>query len=92
MTTIAFFPLDDVSTRKNLLRERAIVIVVLRSKLAETTDQHNAAARALAGSLLVSSSPHANCARSFARLFREERTEADAVAEEAENFLLSRSL
>ena len=92
VATIAFFALDDVSARKNLLRERAMVIVVLRGQLAKATDQHNAAARALAGSLLVSSSPHANCARSFARLFREERAEADSVAEEAENFLLSRSL
>ena len=92
LATIAFFALDDVSARKNLLRQRAMAIVVLRGQLAKATDKNNAAARALAGSLLVSSSPHANCARSFARLFREDRAEADAVAEEAENFLLSRSL
>ena len=92
LATIAFFALDDVSARKNLLLERAMVIVVLRGQLAKATEQHDAAARALAGSLLASSSPHANCARSFARLFREDRADADAVAEEAENFLLSRSL
>ena len=92
LATITFFGLDDVNARKNLLRERAIVIVVLRGQLAKATDQHDAAARALAESLLVSSSPHANCARSFTRLFREDRAKADAVAEEAENFLLSRSL
>ena len=92
LATIAFFALDDVSARKILLRERAMVIVVLRGQLAKATDQHSVSARARAGSLLVSSSPHANCARSFARLFREDRAEADAVAEEAENFLLSRSL
>ncbi len=92
LATIAFFMLDDVSARKNLLRERAMIIVVLRGQLAKAIDQHNAAARALAESLLAASSPHANCARSFSRLFREDRAEADAVAEEAGIFLRSGSL
>ena len=92
LATIAFFALDDVNERKNLLRERAVVIVVLRGQFAKAIDQHDAAVRALAMSLLASSAQHANCARSFARLFREDRTEAEAVAEEAEKYLLSRSL
>ena len=92
LATIAFFALDDVSARKNLLRERAMVIVLLRGQLGRATDHHDAAAGAFAESLLASNSPHANCARSFTRLFLEDRAEADAVAEEAENFLLSRSL
>ena len=92
LATIAFFALDDVNARKNLLRERAQVVVLLHSQLAKSTDQGDAAARALVKSLLASSSPHANCARSFARLFREDRAEADAVADEAAKFLRSGSL
>ena len=52
----------------------------------------DAAARAFAKSLLASSAPHANCGRSFARLFRDDRVEADAVAVEVVKFLLSGSL
>ena len=92
LATITFFGLDDVTARKTLLRDRAQVVVLLHGQLAKATDQHDAAARALAERLLASCSPHANCARSFARLFREDRADADAVAEEAKNFLLSRSL
>ena len=39
LATIAFFALDDVSARKNLVRERAMVIVVLRGQLAKARDQ-----------------------------------------------------
>ena len=91
LATITFFGLDDVNARKNLLRERAQVVVLLHGQLAKAADQHDAAARVLAESLLASSSPHANCARSFARLFRENRADADAVAEEVVKFLRSRS-
>ena len=92
LATITFLGLDDVNARKNLLRDRAWIVVLLHGQLAKATDQGDAAARALAKSLLVSNSSHSNCARSFARLFQEVRAEADAVAEEAEKFLLSRSL
>lgn len=92
LATITFFGLDDVNARKNLLRERAQIVVLLHGQLAKATDRHAAAARELVDSLLASSAPHANCARSFARLFRDDRAEADSVAEEAEKYLLSRSL
>ena len=92
LATITFLGLDNVNARKNLLRDRAWIVVLLHGQLAKATDQGDAAARALVKSLLASSAPHANCARSFARLFQEDRAEADAVAEEAEKFLLSRSL
>ena len=92
LATIAFFGLDDVNARKNLLCERAPLVILLHGQLAKATDRGDATANALVESLLASSFPHANCARSFARLFRDDRAEADAVAQEAEKFLLSRSL
>ena len=86
--TIAFFRLDDVSTRKNLLRDRALLIVTLHGQLAKDRDKN---AVALVDTLLAAGSHHTNCARSFARLFRANRADADTVAEGARKFLISRS-
>ena len=92
LATIAFFRLDDVDERKNLLLERAMVVIALHGQLEKAKDRNDAKAAALVKILLAPSSRHANCARSFARLFHSDRAEANTIAEEAENFLLSRSL
>lgn len=88
VATIAFFQLDDVVERKNLLRERATLLVMLHGQLVQGQEPK---AVAFVNNMLASGSPHTNCARSFERLFRANQTEAAAVADEARDFLISRS-
>ena len=89
--TIAFFGLDDVDKRKDLLLERGKLIILLHSQLSKAADQNDRTASEISAVLCTSSSPHANCARSFERLFFENRAEADEVADLATNFVLSKS-
>ena len=90
LVTIAFFGLDDVSRRKNLMKERAARIVLLHIQLkAEYDGDERAGTRVDA--LTAPSAPHANCARSFVRLFRSDRVRADRVADRAWEFLESQS-
>ena len=91
LVTIAFFSLDDVNRRKNLILERAWKIVTLHFLLTMTEDGGNEGAGTLVDPMLASNAPHANCARSFARLFRSDRIRADKVADMASEFLKSRS-
>lgn len=88
--TIAFFGLDDVIARKDLMRERANVIFVLQVLLERERAGHPRAA-AMVSRMVDSSAPHANCARSFKNLFDRNRTEAASVAELAERFIESGS-
>ena len=83
---IAFFRLDDVEGRRNLFRERAIVIVLLDAKLRTAGDDS-----ALIDTLTSSSAPHANCARSFVRLFEADSAKAARVAKAAHDFVTSKS-
>ena len=92
LVTIAFFRLDDVVARKDLMRERAMVVLVLHGLLMKAEQKEDSDAVVLAGELISPSAPHANCARSFVRLFRSNRTEAREVARDAERFLGSGSL
>ena len=91
LATIAFLGLDDVDRRKNLLLERAQVVISLHAQLVNAAERNDGKAVAIAEASVAPSSPHANCARSFVRLFHDDRPEADAVADEATAFLLSRS-
>ena len=91
LATISFLGLDNVEKRKNLLLERARVVISLHPQLVKVAERHDMTAAAIVEEFVASSSPHANCARSFVRLFRVDRPEADAVADEAVAFLFSRS-
>lgn len=95
LATIAFFRLDDVVGRENLILERAHVIASLCGDLEVLADGGSAArverARALAASRTSPYSPHTNCARSFQALFQSDRAAAEALANAAARFLASKS-
>ena len=91
LVTIVFFGLDDVVARKNLMRERAQAIVLLHHWLARAEDEGDPDAAAQVERMVASTASHANCARSFRRLFRSDRTHAREIADDAEKFLLSMS-
>ena len=93
LVTIAFFGLDDVIVRKNLMKERALIVSLLHMFLVRIEERGSAAGQsaALVKTMLASTSPHTNCARSFARLFRSEPAQAAEVAGLAETFLRSGS-
>ena len=93
LVTIAFFRLDDVVARKNLMKERARIVYLLRVLLELAEGREGAAAEAavLVESMLASTSPHANCARSFVRLYRLDPAQATEVADLAATYLHSGS-
>ena len=93
LVTIAFFDLDDVIARKNLMKERALVVLSLHAFLVRAGGPEDAAAESaeLVEKMLEPTSPHTNCARSFARLFRSDPALAAEVASDAGTFLLSGS-
>lgn len=83
LVTIAFFGLDS-QKRKNLLSERARCLVTLYPYLV-TQDDANAAqdvrndARILVDAYTRPNAPHANCSRSFVRLFKADSALAKAM-------------
>lgn len=86
LVTIEFFKLDDPDKRKNLYRDRAILIMALFPLLQKTktgTAAQKATARATVDGFLKPELKHLNCARSFDRLFAENSVEAEAVYESA---------
>ena len=78
--------------RKNLMLERAKTILLLYYQLVQATDPDTADATTLVEEMQAPTAPHANCARSFARLFRSDRDRATEVAERIRGFLGGRSL
>lgn len=94
LVTIAFFRLARTSDRKNLHRDRAIVISALYPLLVDTsrgTPAERARARADLEARLQPRLPHLNCARSFRRLFQHNPTEAQKVYQKARRFAFSKS-
>ena len=93
LVTIEFFGLDDLEKRKNLVRERAVIIVAVYPQLEKlangATGMENAAAKDLVEAFTAPSAPHANCARSFQCLFESDPVEAKAVFERAVELVLS---
>ncbi len=87
LVTIEFFRLDDTDGRKNLMRERALLIVALHPQLERSRHDASAARRAAAKDNVQGFQqphiPHANCARSFVRLFHADPAQAEAVFEAA---------
>lgn len=91
--TIEFFKLDDETKRKNLFRERAIIIVAMFPQLEKMTGAGTAAektkAKQVVDGFTQPSAAHANCARSFKRLFNSDPAEAEAVFEKAIQLVIS---
>jgi len=93
LATIAFFELDNAELRKNLIRERVMVIILLHPQLEKIADKSDGSAQAMnivAGAALAEA-PHANCARSFIRLFERDRGEAKSIFDLAVSLLGSTS-
>jgi hypothetical protein len=92
LVTIEFFQLDSPK-RKNLLRERALVLVALHPALETLADRGRPSARSTAQEVVegftASHAPHANCARSFRSLHARDAAEAQAVFDRAARFLAS---
>jgi hypothetical protein len=93
LVTIEFFKLDDGAKRKNLLRERAVVIVALHPQLEKLADgatgQAKADALMLVKGFTAPNSAHTNCARSYRDLFKKNRAEATAVFDGAFKLITS---
>lgn len=93
LVTIEFFQLDDETGRKNLLRERAAVIVAMFPQL-ETVAENVSATRKKTATTIIngytsSKAPHANCARCYKSLFESDRNEAENIFELAATFIES---
>lgn len=86
LVTIEFFKLDDPNKRKNLYRDRSMVIMGLYPLLKDTTmgsEAEKAAARSKVKGLLHRGLPHLNCAKSFRRLFESDPNEAKEIYDAA---------
>jgi hypothetical protein len=85
--TIEFFRLDDSVGRGNLFKERARIICALQGALdvlaGQPTASRKARAEAILDRLIMSNSPHSNCARSFLRLAKSDPNAAASLADAA---------
>jgi hypothetical protein len=93
LVTIEFFKLDDEAKRKNLLRERAVVIIALYPQLEKlangATGNAKVEAQKLVDGFTAPKSAHTSCARSYRDLFRSNRAEAKAVFDGAFKLITS---
>lgn len=89
LATIAFFELDDAIHRKNLMRERAVIITALYPQLEvlAAASGPKRAARTIVNGFSSAQAPHASCARSFVALHSRDRVEALAIFELAVAFI-----
>lgn len=90
LVTIAFFELDNPDSRKNLYRDRAMVIMALYPFLEKTTvgtAAEKTAAVAKVERLLKPQLRHLNCARSFKNLFESNPAEAKAIYDNASELM-----
>jgi hypothetical protein len=94
LVTIEFFRLDDIK-RKNLIRDRAFIIMMLYPQLERMSGTGSAAEKRAAEKLVTRlTSPdaaHTNCAASFVRLFRSDQAEARQIADRATDLITSMS-
>lgn len=96
LVVIAFFRLDDASRRKNLFRDRACLILAVYPQLVKESDQDSSAEERLRATDMLSrltadDSPHANCVRSFVRLFRSNPAHAALLVKATEDWLSTMS-
>lgn len=89
LVTIIFFGLDDVVARKNLMRERAEVILLLHLWLVKAEDEGDSDAAAHVARMVAPAARHANCARGFKQLFDSDRTRAHQVVDHVDKYLQS---
>ena len=94
LVTIEFFALDDIAARKNLFRDRALIIQTMHPQLEALASPGTSAARRSSAKKVVdaaisSKAPHANCARSFKKLFERAPLEALAVFDAAADYVAS---
>src|SRR5260370_25172075 len=86
LVTIEFFQLDSPK-RKNLTRERVVVIVGLYSALetlaANGSATRKAQAKQIVNGFTAPEAPHSNCARSFCGLHAKDHAEAAGVLHRA---------
>lgn len=89
LTTIAFFELDDAIKRKNLVRERAAIIIALYPQLEVLAGGRGSkrVARQIVDGFSSERSAHTNCARSFIALHAHDPVEASAIFERAAGFI-----
>lgn len=95
LVTLEFFKLADPNSRKNLFRERALILVALFPQLEKmtgaATDAERQKARDAVEALTREQMPHANCARSFRRLFNADREAAQQLVDAAWTLINSMS-
>ncbi len=82
LVTINFFRLNDAIGRKNLIRERAAIIITLHPQLealedAGATPGRKVVAKAIIDGFTKPISSHTNCARNYVSLFIANRSAAD---------------
>jgi len=93
LVCIELFGLDDTEGRKELIKDRGEAIEMLYWNLREVADggPRIGPATQNINRLLRDSQPHANCLRSFKRLFDHDRPKADKVVEDIWQLLDSMS-
>jgi hypothetical protein len=93
LVTIDFFKLDDLTNRKNLFRDRVMMIVALYPQLENLKRAAGAVkqpeAKKLVEAYTKPTAPHTNCARSFERLYRASPKEAGQVFASAVQLITS---
>lgn len=90
LVTIEFFALDDAVGRKNLVLDRARIISALYPQLrtlAVGPLEDRPAAAAMVRAYTSPKAPHANCARSFKRLYDASPAEALTIYSDAWKFI-----
>ncbi len=95
LVTIEIFELDNLDSRKNLLLDRARIILALYPQLEKLADgtagNEKKKAQDIVDLFTASTSPHTNCARSFKSLFEHDRDEAQSVINGTLQLLISSS-
>ncbi|HET7232513.1 MAG TPA: hypothetical protein VFJ16_21065 [Longimicrobium sp.] len=93
LVTIAFFQLDAVEKRKNLFRDRAMMLVALHAVLQAAngtgTAEERREAQGVVEAATAPNAAHTNCARSFKRLYERNPGDAATLARLVYRFLCS---
>lgn len=95
LVTIHFFLLHDTAQRKNLMLERARIIITLFPFLKTLKGRASAADKTAAREIITGftspKAPHTNCARCFERLFLSQPQQARQVFDDARALIRSNS-